>query len=113
MKNSLIVSVIINLILIVFIYSNQINLKKIKTEFQLLQNEIDSLSNVIYEKDTQISNLRTMETFYQDRIFKSQNELKNLNHKTKKLQKEHEAKINSINNLNNSDVSKLFTEEFE
>jgi hypothetical protein len=54
-----------------------------------------------------------METFYQDQISKSQNELKNLNHKTKKLQKEHEAKINSINNLNNSDVSKLFTEEFE
>jgi|694.fasta_scaffold03264_28 chromosome segregation ATPase len=113
MKNSLIVSVIINLILIGFIYSNQINLKKIKTEFQLLQNEIDSLSNAISEKDTQIFNLRTMETFYQDQISKSQNELKNLNHKTKKLQKEHEAKINSINNLNNSDVSKLFTEEFE
>lgn len=113
MKNSLIVSAIINLILIVFIYSNQINLKKIKTEFQTLQNEIDSLSSVISEKDTQICNLRTMEIFYQDQISKSQNELKNLNHKTKKLQKEHEAKINSINNLNNSDVSKLFTEEFE
>jgi chromosome segregation ATPase len=113
MKNSLIVSVIINLVLIGFIYNNQLSLKKIKTEFQVLQNEIDSLSSVISEKDTQICNLRTMETFYQDQISESQNELKNLNHKTKKLQKEHEAKINSINNLNNSDVSKLFTEEFE
>jgi len=113
MKNSLIVSVIINLVLIGFIYSNQINLKKIKTEFQLLQNEIDSLSNAISEKDTQIFNFRTMETFYQDQIAKSQNDLKNLNNKTKKIQKEHEAKINSLNNLNNSDVSKLFTEEFE
>ena len=113
MKNSLIVSVIINLVLIGFIYNNQLSLKKIKTEFQVLQNEIDSLSSVISEKDTQICNLRTMETFYQDQISKSQNELKNLNHKTKKLQKEHETKINSINNLNNSDVSKLFTEEFE
>ncbi len=54
-----------------------------------------------------------METFYQEKIAISQNELKNLNNKSKKLQKEHEAKINSLNNLNNSDVSKLFTEEFE
>jgi len=113
MKNSLIISVIINLILAGLIYYNQLSLTKIKIKFQVLQNEIDSLSSVISEKDTQICNLRTMETFYQDQIFKSQNDLKNLNHKTKKIQKEYEVKINSINNLNNSNVSKLFTEEFE
>lgn len=113
MKNSLIISLLINLILVGFIYYNQLDLKKTKDKFQVLQGEIDSLSNIIYEKDTEICNLHSMETFYQEQIAISQNELKNLNNKSKKLQKEHEAKINSLNNLNNSDVSKLFTEEFE
>lgn len=113
MKNSLIISVFINLILIGFIYYNHLDLKKTKDKFQVLQGEIDSLSSIIYEKDTEICNLHAMETFYQEKIAISQNELKNLNNKSKKLQKEHEAKINSLNNLNNSDVSKLFTEEFE
>lgn len=113
MKNSLIISVLINLILIGFIYYNQLDLKKTKNKFQVLQGEIDSLSSIIYEKDTEICNLHAMEIFYQEKIAISQNELKNLNNKSKKLQKEHEAKINSLNNLNNSDVSKLFTEEFE
>jgi predicted nucleic acid-binding Zn-ribbon protein len=113
MKNSLIISLLINLILVGFIYYNQLDLKKTKDKFQVLQGEIDSLSNIIYEKDTEICNLQSMETFYQEKIAISQNELKNLNNKSKKLQKEHEAKINSLNNLNNSDVSKLFTEEFE
>jgi len=113
MKNSLIISLLINLILVGFIYYNQLDLKKTKNRFQVLQGEIDSLSSVIHEKDTEICNLHSMETFYQEKIAISQNELKNLNNKSKKLQKEHEAKINSLNNLNNSDVSKLFTEEFE
>jgi predicted nucleic acid-binding Zn-ribbon protein len=111
MKNSLIISLLINLILVGFIYHNQLDLKKTKNRFQVLQGEIDSLSSVIHEKE--ICNLNSMETFYQEKIANSQNELKNLNNKSKKLQKEHEAKINSLNNLNNSDVSKLFTEEFE
>ena len=113
MKNSLIISVIINIILVGFIYYNQLDLKKTQNKFQVLQGEIDSLSSIIHEKDTEICNLHTMETFYQEQISNSQNELKNLNNKSKKIQKEHEAKINSLNNLNNSDVSKLFTEEFE
>jgi predicted nucleic acid-binding Zn-ribbon protein len=113
MKNSLIISVIINTILVGFIYYNQLDLKKTQNKFQILQGEIDSLSSIIHEKDTEICNLHTMETYYQEQISNSQNELKNLNNKSKKIQKEHEAKINSLNNLNNSDVSKLFTEEFE
>lgn len=113
MKNSLIISVIINIILVGFIYYNQLDLKKTQNKFQILQGEIDSLSSIIYEKDTEICNLHTMETFYQKQISISRNELKNLSNKSKKIQKEHEAKINSLNNLNNSDVSKLFTEEFE
>ena len=96
-----------------FIYYNQLDLKKTQNKFQVLQGEIDSLSSIIHEKDTEISNLHAMEIHYQEQISNSQNELKNLNNKSKKIQKEHEDKINSLNNLNNSDVSRLFTEEFE
>lgn len=91
MKNSLIISVIINIILVGFIYYNQLDVKKTKNKFQVLQYEIDSLSSIIYEKDTEICNLHTMETFYQKQISISRNELKNLSNKSKKYKKSDEA----------------------
>lgn len=113
MKNNLIISVCINILLIFGIGYLAFYKDAPIVDVSVYEHKIDSLNNLITINNNKIDSLSGLEITKEKDIDELKKQLAGLSNKNKDLKKKYDEEVALINTMSNDDVVSLFTKTFK